>query len=295
MAVLRIATRGSDQARIQSQAVADQLQTKWPDLIIEFVIISTTGDQRSDVPLHQIGGQGLFVKEVQNAVLIGQADVAVHSAKDLPAATHPELVIAAFMARRDPRDALVGAQLSALANGATIATGSVRRKAQLQLMRPDLNFVELRGNILSRLQKVPDGGAIVVAAAAIEILQQTDRVAQYFAVSDMVPMVGQGCVAVECRQLDNQVRELLATVDHEPSRTTVELERVFLDELGAGCSLPIGAHIAGSELHVFLSSDPDPDDKHQVKFFKQRFVMPTTNSAEQFVRAIAQQARAAVA
>ena len=127
-------------------------------------VVETLGDQRTDVPLHQIGGQGVFVKEVQRAVLRGDADLAVHSAKDLPSAQADGLRLAAFCERRDARDALVGASLDSLPSGATVATGSVRRRAQLHAVRPDLAFVELRGNIHTRLSKVPDGGAIVMAA-----------------------------------------------------------------------------------------------------------------------------------
>ena len=137
---------------------------------VELVMIETTGDARLDVPLHVIGGQGVFVKEVQHAVLDGRADLAVHSAKDLPSAPADGLVIGAFCERRDPADALVGRRLDDLAHGATVATGSVRRRAQLSRVRPDLQFVELRGNIDTRLSKVPDDGAIVMAVAALEIL-----------------------------------------------------------------------------------------------------------------------------
>ena len=143
MNTIRIATRGSDQARTQAEAVGDALRSAWSDIAIEYVIVSTTGDQKQDVPLHQIGGQGVFVKEVQNAVLDGRADLAVHSAKDLPAATHPELAICAFVRRRDPRDALIGVALNELEQGATVATGSIRRKAQLRLGREDAARIEL--------------------------------------------------------------------------------------------------------------------------------------------------------
>ena len=151
MSALRIATRGSLQARTQSEHIAALLRDAHPGLVVELVFVDTTGDRRQDVPLHTIGGQGVFVKEVQSAVLDGRADVAVHSAKDLPSTVTNGLVIAAFGERRDPRDVLVGSTLSNLADGATVATGSVRRRAQLRRLRPDLRFVELRGNIPTRL------------------------------------------------------------------------------------------------------------------------------------------------
>lgn len=255
MTVLRLATRSSAQATAQSQAVADALMTAHPGLSVELVFVETLGDQRTDVPLHSIGGQGVFVKEVQRAVLDGHADLAVHSAKDLPSITADGLQLAAFCARRDPRDALVGAALSDLPAGATVATGSVRRRAQLQAVRPDLQFVELRGNIHTRLSKLPEGGALVMAVAAMEILGLTDRIAQALSVTEFVPAPGQGCVAIECRADDTATAELLAAVDHAVTRVAVEAERAFLAELGTGCSLPVAAHAVDGVLHGFLA-DP---------------------------------------
>ncbi len=249
---LRLATRGSRQAVAQATAIADQI-TASTERPVELVMIETTGDARLDVPLHVIGGQGVFVKEVQLAVLDGRADIAVHSAKDLPSATTEGLVIAAFCERRDPADALVGRALDDLDLGATVATGSVRRRAQLSRVRPDLHFVELRGNIDTRLSKVPDGGAIVMAVAALDILQMTDRIAQRLDIETFVPAVGQGCVAVECRVDDAATRATLTAVDHAPTRHAVEVERSFLAELGSGCSLPVGGHVSGDRLTVFLA------------------------------------------
>jgi hydroxymethylbilane synthase len=249
---LRLATRGSRQALGQSGAVANAL-TAATGRAVELVRIETTGDVRLDVPLHQIGGQGVFVKEVQRAVLDGRADLAVHSAKDLPSAPAAGLALAAFCERRDPRDALVGADLAALAEGSTVATGSVRRRAQLRRVRPDLHFAELRGNIDSRLAKIPDGGAIVMAVAALDILGLTDRIAEPLAVDEFVPAVGQGCVAVECRAGDASTLEALALIDHALTRHCVEVERAFLSELGSGCSLPVGAHVADGRLWTFLA------------------------------------------
>jgi hydroxymethylbilane synthase len=249
---LRLATRGSRQALGQSGAVAASI-TAATGRPVELVTIETTGDVRVDVPLHQIGGQGVFVKEVQRAVLDGRADLAVHSAKDLQSAQADGLVLAAFCERRDPRDALVGADLASLAEGRTVATGSVRRRAQLRRVRPDLNFSELRGNIDSRLSKIPDGGAIVMAVAALDILDMTDRIAETLAVRDFVPAVGQGCVAVECRDDDVATLEDLRAIDHAETRHAVEVERAFLAELGSGCSMPVGAHVASGTLWTFLA------------------------------------------
>lgn len=254
--MLRLATRGSAQARTQAEAVADALRAAHPGLTIELVFVETTGDQRIDVPLHTMGGQGVFVKEVQRAVLDGRADLAAHSAKDLPSVVAPGLQLAALCTRRDPRDALVGARLASLAPGATVATGSVRRRAQLQAVRPDLQFVELRGNIATRLSKLPTDGALVMAVAALEILQLTDHIAEILPVESFVPAPGQGCVAVECRVDDTATAALLAAVDHAGTRLDVLTERSFLAELGTGCSLPVAAHADGRVLRGFIA-DPD--------------------------------------
>lgn len=255
---LRLATRGSAQAAAQATAVAEALMAAHDRLIVQLVFVETLGDQRTDVPLHTIGGQGVFVKEVQRAVLDGRADLAAHSAKDLPSAEADGLRLAAFCERRDPRDALVGATLSDLPPGATVATGSVRRRAQLAVVRPDLHFVELRGNIHSRLTKVPAGGALVMAVAALQILDLTDRIAEVLPVGQFVPSPGQGCVAIECRTDDDAVAALLGAVDHPATRAAVQLERAFLAELGTGCSLPVAAHAEGDRLTGFLA-EPSSD------------------------------------
>jgi hydroxymethylbilane synthase len=251
---LRLATRGSRQAHAQADVVAASI-TASSGRPVDLVLIETTGDVRQDVPLHTIGGQGVFVKEVQRAVLDGRADLAVHSAKDLPSESAAGLVIAAFTERRSPHDVLIGSTLADLAQGATVASGSVRRRAQLAAVRPDLEFVELRGNIDTRLGKIPAGGAIVMARAALEILDMTDRIDEVMEVERFVPAVGQGCVAVECRADDTGTIDALATIDHGPTRRRVEIERAFLGELGSGCSLPVGGHVVGDSLHVFLA-DP---------------------------------------
>lgn len=252
---VRIATRSSAQARTQAESVGQALEAAHPGLRVELVFVETTGDQRQDVPLHTIGGQGVFVKEVQRAVLDGRADLAAHSAKDLPSTPAEGLTIAAFCERRSAADALVGGSLLAFAPGATIATGSVRRRAQLAAARPDLGFVELRGNIQTRLSKVPPGGAIVMAVAALEILELTHLVDDVLDPTAFVPAVGQGCVAVECGAGDVATADLLAAVDHAPTRAAVQVERAFLATLGSGCSLPVGAHVVDQVLHAFLA-DP---------------------------------------
>ena len=240
----------------QSTAVADAVE-RATGTAVALVPVETQGDrtQSANVSLHQIGGQGVFVKEIQQAVLDGRADLAVHSAKDLPSTTEPGLVLAAFLERRDPRDALIGSSLDALAEGATVATGSVRRRAQLGGERPDLRFAELRGNIGTRLEKVPEGGAIVMAVAALQILELTDRIGQTLDPDVFVPAVGQGCVAVEVRADDDRTRSAVAAIDHGATRCAGEIERAFLAELGAGCSSPVGAHVSGAVLTAFLGTE----------------------------------------
>ena len=291
-ASLRLATRGSPQARTQAQIVAEAITAATGEPT-ELVLIETTGDRNQTVPLHTIGGQGVFVKEVQQAVLDGRADAAVHSAKDLPSETHAELRLAAFCTRRDAADALIGCTLGELADGAVVATGSVRRRAQLAEVRPDLEFVELRGNIARRLEKVPPGGAIVMAVAALEVLDMTDRIAERLDPTVFVPAVGQGCVAVECRADDSSTAEMLARIDDPPTRFTVSTERAFLAELGAGCMLPLGAHCVGGELHAFFASGAQPGIEAVI--FREVIDVPDdAETAANFAAALARRARATV-
>lgn len=258
--MIRLATRSSAQARTQSEIVAQAITTLSGGEQVELVFVETLGDQQPDVPLHIIGGQGVFVKEVQHAVLNGDADIAVHSAKDLPSSPTPGLIVGAWCERRDARDALVGSRLDELAHGATVATGSVRRSKQLSTLRPDLRFVDLRGNIQTRLKKIPEGGAIVMAVAALQVLNLTEQIAEILDPNVVVPMIGQGCVAVECRADDLQTQDLLKLVDHSTTRRAVEIERMFLAELGAGCSMPVGAYVDSADvLTTFLASGVEVD------------------------------------
>ena len=249
---LRVATRGSALARWQAERVVARLQDCLGERGAELVVIETTGDQRADEPLHAIGGTGVFVKEVQAAVLAGQADVAVHSAKDLPAQSFPGLVLAAIPERADPRDALVGSTLADLPTGAVVATGSVRRRAQLAHLRPDLGFAELRGNIPTRLERAAGFDAIVVAAAALDRLDLSSRIAERLDPAVMVPQVAQGALAVECRVDDQATIAQLQTINDPTAERAVVAERAFLAELGSGCSLPIGAYaqIEGADVVI---------------------------------------------
>jgi hydroxymethylbilane synthase len=245
---------------------------------VEYVFVQTTGDADQTSDLHLIGGQGVFVKEVQQAVLHGRADIAVHSAKDLPAVTPAGLVLAAIPERADARDALVGATLAALPTGALIGTGSVRRRAQLAHERPDLSFGALRGNIETRLKKRDSEGfdAVVVAYAALQRLDLADQATDVLDPAVMLPQVAQGALAVECRADDRATTAKLRAIDDTIAHRGVRAERAFLAELGGGCNLPCGALavVAGDEItldavlasldgHVVLRTrvvGDDPDD-----------------------------------
>ncbi len=240
--LLRAATRRSPLARWQAEHVAARLQAADPAVEVELVEVDTSGDRRLDVPISELGGKGVFAKEVQQAVLDGRADLAVHSAKDLPSTTVPGLVLAAVPERGDPRDALVGSTLAELGPGSRVATGSARRRVQLAELRPGIEFHELRGNMATRLAKAEEFDAIVVAAVAFERLGWRDRVAEVLAVADVVPQVGQGALAVECRADDTGTQQRLSAIEHGPSRRCVDAERAFLAELGGDCELPAGAH-----------------------------------------------------
>jgi len=255
---VRVATRGSPLALWQARRVVALLASVPGGPSGEIVVVRTTGDALPDVPIARLGGQGVFVKEVQAAVLDGRADLAVHSAKDLPARTPPGLVLACVPERADPRDALVGSPLDALAPGATVATGSVRRRAQLAWLRPDLTFCDLRGNMATRLAQARQVGAGVVALAALERLELTGEVAEVLDPRLVLPQVGQGALAVECRADDEARRALLAGVDDARAHVAVLAERAFLAALGGGCTLPVGAlaAVAGGtvELEGMLAS-----------------------------------------
>ncbi|MDA8292631.1 MAG: hydroxymethylbilane synthase, partial [Actinomycetota bacterium] len=227
--VLRLATRGSPLARVQADLVAARLRVADPTVAVEVVVVETAGDRRTDVPISSFSGQGVFVVEVERAVLEGVADVAVHSAKDLPSGDPPPgLVLASVPDRADARDALVGSTLGGLAPGATVATGAARRRAQLASARPDLAFEELRGNMATRLARVPAGGAVVVALAALLRLGLGERAAEVLPTSVVLPQVGQGALALRCREGDADAIERAGAIDDASAHRAVRAERAFL-------------------------------------------------------------------
>jgi hydroxymethylbilane synthase len=258
--MLRAATRTSPLARWQTDHVGALLQAA--GVQVAQVIVDTLGDRTQSIgtPLHNLGGQGVFVKEVQAAVLRGDADIAVHSAKDLPSTTAEGLVLAGIPVRGDVRDALIGSTLADLREGARVGTSSVRRQAQLLSLRPDLNVVSIRGNVGTRITRVGELDAIVLAAAPLDRLGLIDELLSRFPVERlpvevMLPMVAQGAIAVECREDDHATRALLEAITDWETSMEVTAERAYLAELGGGCDLPVGALASCSQHHNLITMD----------------------------------------
>ena len=263
---LRIGTRGSALALWQARYVSERITTTFPHVETEIVVIKTAGDARQDVPLSEVAGTGVFVTAIEAALRDGRVDVAVHSAKDLPSSDAPGLLLAAFCERGDPRDALVSPRYGTLANlpgGATVATGAARRQAQLLAVRPDLRFVPMRGNVDTRLQKLAAGeaDALVLAVAGLSRLGRASVITETIEPEVCLPQVGQGCVAVQCRDTDGEIIALIGeSCDHAVTRREVVCERRFLAHLGGGCSSPVAAHALSSDrfLYLFaLAATPD--------------------------------------
>ena len=244
---LRIGTRGSALALWQAEWVKSQLLGGQQELIVELVVIKTTGDKILDVPLAMVGGKGLFVKEIEEALLDGRADLAVHSVKDMPAELPEGLHLAAMPPREDPRDALIsknGAGLDKLPHGARVGTSSLRRAAQLLHLRPDLRIETLRGNVDTRLRKLESEGldAIVLAAAGLKRMELSQVISEYLEPERILPAVGQGALGIETRIGDVSTNEIVASLIHQQTVTTVRAERAFLKRLEGGCQVPIGGY-----------------------------------------------------
>ena len=237
---LVLATRGSRLALRQAELVIEALRAVSPEVQVETRVVRTEGDRRQEAPLEEIGGQGVFVKDIERRLAKGEVDVAVHSLKDMPALTPPGLVIAAVLRRGDVRDALIsrrGEGLEALPAGARIGTDSRRRAVQLLALRREVEPVSIRGNVETRLRKVEAGeyDAAVLAVAGLERLGLLDRASQVFSVDELLPAVGQGALAVEARADDAELRALLGAIDHRETRLACAAERSFLQRLGGGC------------------------------------------------------------
>ncbi len=231
----------------QSNWVADEIRKQFPELAVELVIIKTRGDIMQDVSLVKIGGKGVFVKELEEALLSGVVDMAVHSMKDMPAEIPEGLAIAITPAREDPRDVLISLdnrKIEEMPKGARIGTGSLRRGYQLLNLLPDIEIVPLRGNIDTRIRKIEteDLAGVILAAAGLKRMGWADRVSQYISVELMLPAVGQGVLGLELRSNDTETREILSFLNHETTWIEVGAERAFLKRLGGGCRLPIAAY-----------------------------------------------------
>ncbi len=254
---LRIASRNSPLAMWQAEFVKSRLERAHSGLGVEIVGFTTTGDRLLHSPLARLGGKGLFVKELERAMLDGEADIAVHSMKDVPAGLPAGLGLAVICERADPSDAFVSNRYQSVAElptGARVGTSSLRRQCQLRLLRPDLELADLRGNVGTRLGKLDDGqyDAIILASAGLMRLELEARIRSRLAVDDCLPAAGQGAVGVECRNDDEQTLRLLACLHHEDTAARVAAERAVTTTLQGGCELPIAAHaiLRGGELHL---------------------------------------------
>ncbi|UPG90113.1 hydroxymethylbilane synthase [Luteibacter aegosomaticola] len=256
-APLRIATRKSALALWQAEHVAALLRQAHPGLVVELVPLSTRGDEVLDRSLATIGGKGLFLKELEVAMEEGRADIAVHSLKDVPAVLEPGFALSAILPRADAADGFISNAYSTIAelpNGARVGTSSLRRQAQLRALRPDLQLLDLRGNINTRIAKLDEGhyDAIVLACAGVDRLGMGGRVRTRLASPDWLPAPGQGAIAVEIRDGDTHVAELLAAIDDADTRLAIDAERALNEQLGGSCAVAIGAMCVVAEFGLTL-------------------------------------------
>ena len=247
MTTLRLATRESALALWQTEHVAARLREAHPGLDVVLVPMTTRGDQLQDQPLSEVGGKGLFLKELEVAMLEGRADAAVHSLKDVPMALDGPFELAAILERANPFDAFVSVKYEALEElpfGAKVGTSSLRRQSLLRAHRPDLKLVDLRGNVNTRLAKLDAGhyDAIVLACAGLERLGLAERIRETLTAPRFIPAAAQGAIAVECRQGQPEILALLAVLDHAPTRACVSAERAMTRTLGGSCQVPIAAY-----------------------------------------------------
>ncbi len=262
---LLIGTRGSRLARIQAETVREMLSSLHPDKAWLLREIKSEGDVQPNASLATIGGQGVFVKALEEKLLAHEIDLAVHSLKDMPTQLATGLKIGAVLPREDARDALVsrrGPTLDDLPAGAVVGTGSARRRAQLLAYRSDLVIRDVRGNVDTRLRKLKSGAydALILAAAALIRLRRASAISQYLPLTVMLPSVGQGALAVEVRESDEEVRGLVQRLNHAPTERAVSAERAFLSALGGGCAVPVAAHASVSDGRLNLQglvADPD--------------------------------------
>lgn len=243
---INIGTRASLLAVTQSTMIKELIEKQHPGTTVELIKITTKGDKILDVPLAKVGGKGLFVKELEDALLDGRADLAVHSMKDVPTDLPEGLHLGVVTERENPRDAFVSnnyANVSELPQGATVGTSSLRRRSQLAAMRPDLVIEDLRGNVDTRLRKLDEGqyDAIILASAGLNRLSKSDRITSFLEPVDMLPAIGQGALGLELRVDDAELLEGISFLNHPATAVAVEAERAFLLRLEGGCQVPIGA------------------------------------------------------
>ena len=243
---IKIGTRGSKLALTQANLVADSLKKTDSGITVEICVIKTSGDIMQDVSLTKMGGKGVFVKEIEDALLSGTVDLAVHSMKDVPTEIPAGLIFAAIMKREDARDVLVSKnnkKIEFMPRGARIGTGSLRRASQLLAVLPDLAIVSLRGNLETRLKKIETENlqGIILAAAGMKRMGLTEKISQYLPVETMLPAVGQGALGLQTREADHELGKIVAKLNHESTAAEVMAERSFLRHLGGGCLLPIAA------------------------------------------------------
>jgi hydroxymethylbilane synthase len=270
---LRIGTRGSALALWQAGWVKARLEALHPPITIgaEIAVIKTTGDKILDVPLARVGGKGLFLKEIEEALLAGSIDLAVHSLKDVPAEIPEGLLLAAIPPREDPRDAWVSrtaSSLNALPMGAVVGTSSLRRQAQILHLRPDLTVLPLRGNVETRLRKLDEGvcDAVILAAAGLHRLGWRERITAYCPSAEILPAIGQGALGVEARKDDFETLALLSPLDDPETARCVLAERAFLRRLGGGCQVPIAGHAALREGRLTLEGlVASPDGRQMIR------------------------------
>ena len=278
MRILRIGTRGSLLAKWQAESIRKRLFAA-TGVEAEIVVIKTAGDKMQQVPLTQIGGKGIFIKELEEALLDETVDLAVHSVKDVPTDTPSRLMFPAVCRRDDVRDCLVGATLASLRQGARVGTSSLRRQAQLLHIRPDLDIRDLRGNVDTRLRKVESGEyeAILLAKAGLDRLGVSQRIAEVLSPEVCMPAVGQGAIAVECRLKDAETADVLAPLDDGETRTAIIAERALLAALQGGCQVPLGAWARIERGELVLEACVCSVDG--VQYVKQRATAPPEQAA----------------
>ncbi len=290
---IRIATRQSPLALWQAEFVKSELEKAHPELTVTLLPMTTKGDIILDTPLAKVGGKGLFVKELEVAMLEGRADIAVHSMKDVPVDFPDGLGLTVICEREDPRDAFVSnqyANLAALPQGAIVGSSSLRRQCQLRALRPDLQVRDLRGNVGTRLSKLDNGeyDAIILAAAGLKRLKLEHRITDVLTIEQSLPANGQGAVGIECRLDDAELIELLKVLEHRPTRSRVLAERAMNTALEGGCQVPIGAYAEIEQNQIWLRGLVGLPDGSQVL---QAEIRGASDDAEQLGQQLAEQLR----